>query len=450
MPAHIQAAHKRPTSPWLILGFFTLAYALAYLDRQVLTLLIEPIRHSVGLSDTQLGLLQGGAFAICFALGGVPLGWLVDNGNRVRVASGCIAVWSIATGFTGLGTTYAQLLAARSATAVAEAGCSPAAISVFADVFAPRQLPRATAIYMSAPYIGGGAALFLGGLALHGFEQSGGLVLPLAGHLEPWQAVFVVLALPGLLLALLMLLLLREPPRLGSGAASVRQTSLRETVRFIARESGHLPGYFLAYACILAALFSLLTWYPALAVRAGYGEAAAVGRPLGLAFMVCGIAGTLGAQWIVGKVADQDVLPRVLRIARWMTLAVGALALAQWSTASFMPSLACYALAILATSVLTSIMPIPLQVGVPNRMRGRVTGLFLLSVNLVGVTLGTALIGAISDAFGGSAAALAAAMAGVIVACSAAAFLFLRRAARRLPPPATIPPLTTKASNEAS
>lgn len=451
MPARPPSAPPaRAANPWLILLAFTLAYALAYLDRQVLTLLVEPIRHSVGLSDTQLGLLQGGAFAICFALGGLPIGWLVDNRNRMHVASACIAAWSVATCSTGLAASYAQLLAARSATALAEAGCSPAALSVFADVFAPRQLPRATAIYMTAPYIGGGAALFAGGLALRSFERSAGLALPVVGHLLPWQAVFVTLAAPGLLLALLIRLFIREPGRTGLGKNQSQAVTLRETLHFIFVQSRHLTGYFIAYSCILAALFSLLTWYPTLAIRASYGEASAIGRPLGLAFLVCGVAGTLGAQWLVGKVSDHDVLARVMRIARWMIAAVGLLAVAQWSASSFPFSLACYALAILATSVLTSMMPIGLQVGIPNRMRGRVAGLFLLSVNIVGISLGTALIGAISDALGGGAPALAAALAGVIVACSIGAFYCMRRAALRLraepPLPSTLSP---KAHHEA-
>jgi predicted MFS family arabinose efflux permease len=433
MRSFAASSRRAPTRPWLILCAFTLAYALAYMDRQVLTLLVEPIRHSVGLSDTEFGLLQGGAFAICFALGGVPLGWLVDNRNRMHVTAGCIAAWSLATGSTGLAATYAQLLAARSATALAEAGCSPAAMSVLADVFAPRQLPRATAIYMSAPYIGGGLALFVGGSLLRHFEGSGGAVLPVLGQVAPWQAVFLALALPGLLLALWVGLFLREPARLGVAKLQNRPVSLRETVRFAAVESPYLVSYFLAYACILAALFALLTWYPSLVIRLGYGDAAAVGRPLGLTFLACGLVGTISAQWLVGKVSDAEVLGRVMRIAAWMTALVGVLALAQMLAASFAVSLALYGLTILATSVLTAMMPIALQVGIPNQMRGRIAGLFLLSVNIVGVTLGTALVGAISDAFGGGGPALARAMVGVIALCSLGAFGFVRRTARRLP-----------------
>jgi MFS family permease len=420
------------TRRWFVLFMFTLAYAFAYLDRQVLTLLVEPIRAELALSDTQLGLLQGAAFSLFFALGGVPLGWLVDNRNRIGVAAGCIAVWGVATALTGLAASYWQLVVARAGTATAEAGTSPAALSVLADLFPARLIPRATSIYMTAPYIGGGLALVGGSMALQHFTAAGGISLPMVGALAPWRAVFVSVGLPGLLLAALTWLTVREPARSGLGSATDQPVSFGRTLRFVFRDSGFLGFYFAGYAAILVIVFAVLAWYPSLAIREGLGSAASVGRPLGLIFLLSGCLGTLGSQWLVRQGGgDAEVLAKVLRaIHRFLWVQLPIVGLLTF-TRSLAPALVLYAGAIACLSVLTALMPVALQVGVPNRMRGRVAGLFLLVVNLVGSSVGPAAVGALSDAWKNDEHGLARAMLVVVVLASGAAIGFIRLALRR-------------------
>lgn len=417
---------------WLVVALFTFAFAFAYLDRQVLTLLIDPIRHSIGLNDTQVGLLQGFAFALCFAVGGVPLGWLIDNWNRTRVASACVALWSLSTVSSGIAASYSQLLAVRSITALSEAGCSPAALSIFADIFPPRLLPRVTAIYTAAPYFGGGASLFAGGYLLARFNRTSGLDIPWLGHLLPWQAVFVVIGMPGLLLALLILLCLREPARREGDKLAGGTIRLRDVLRFIGRDSGYLPAYFGAYACILAAFFSLITWYPTLAIRSAFGSAASLGPKLGVTFLVCGLMGSVSAQWFVGRAGDAQIVQRVMRLASWFIALQLPASLILARAASIETSIIGYAVMVFAIGVLTSLMPIPLQVGVPNRMRGRVIGLFIFGVNVVGTGAGPVLVGSLSDALGNTAKALSAALPGVLLACSCAAFFCMKYALKQL------------------
>jgi MFS family permease len=419
-------------SSGLLLGVLGLAYALAYFDRQLLTLLVDPIRQSLGINDTQIGFIQGFAFAVCFAVGGLPLGWLVDHVNRVRLAGVCIVSWSIATSSTGFASTYAQLLLARSATALAEAGCSPAATSIFADVFPPRLLPKATAIYMAAPIIGGGAALLVGGYAFKYFEARGGLALPLLGHLAPWQSVFMTLSAPGLLLGAFVLMAMREPVRSEDDSLPTHAVSSRDMLRFILHDSRYLLSYFGAYACILTAFFSLLTWYPTFAVRSGFGTVSLIGRRVGLVFLVFGLIGTFGAQWLVGRVRDQEVVPRIMRVAIW-TLSVLVLTSAALSmTGSAIGSFACYGLLICCMSVLTCMMPVPLQVGIPNRMRGRLVGVFIMSVNLIGTGLGPVIVGRMSDANGNTAHALLLSLGLILVLSTAGGLIFMLHASNRL------------------
>ncbi|WP_345816787.1 MFS transporter (plasmid) [Paraburkholderia sp. PREW-6R] len=420
---------------WMVVALFAAAFAFAYVDRQILTLLIDPIRHSLGLSDTQVGLLQGLAFALCFAIGGIPLGWLVDNRNRVRVASGCIALWSVATASSGLASGYAQLLAVRSATALSEAGCSPAALSIFSDLFPPRMLPRATAIYTAAPYIGGSASLVAGGFLLNHFVHTGGMDLPGIGHLQPWQAVFTVVGAPGLLLALLILFGVREPQRSEDAEKKKNSASLRDVMRFVTRDAAHLRGYFCGYTCILAAFFSLITWYPTFAIRSHFGSAASLGPVLGIAFLLCGLAGSLGGQGFVGRVADTEVVGRVIRLAaRFSLMLIPAIVLMAFGK-TLVWSAAGYAVMVFVISMLTSLMPIPLQVGVPNRMRGRVIGCFIFGVNVVGTGAGPLLVGAASDRLAVGpvdAHALSVSLAVVLLVCACAAYFSFKGALRKL------------------
>ncbi|MCO1438208.1 MFS transporter [Burkholderia multivorans] len=419
---------------WIAVALFSAAFALAYLDRQILTLLIDPVRQSLGLSDTQVGLLQGLAFALCFAIGGIPLGWLVDHCNRVRVAAGCIALWSVATASSGLAGSYVQLLAVRSVTALSEAGCSPAALSIFADQFPPRQLPRATAIYTAAPYIGGSASLMAGGVLLGYFSRTGGLDLPWLGHLQPWQAVFTVVGVPGLILALLILAGVREPSRVNDMRLPEARVSLGDVSRFVAQDAPHLRGYFCAYACILAAFFSVLTWYPTFAVRNGFGPGASLGPMLGTMFLVCGLAGSLSGQCFVGRVADSQIVARVMRVTSGVTALLIPAAIVLALVPRFAVSLAGYGAMVFLISMTTSLMPIPLQVGVPNRMRGRVIGCFIFGVNVVGTGVGPLAVGAISDHIAGGRMdghALAVALAIVVVVSASGAFIAMRRALAR-------------------
>ena len=440
----------RETQPsphaWFVLFLFTLSFALSYVDRQVLTVLVEPIRHEFALSDTQIGLLQGLAFALFYTTAAVPLGWLVDNTNRIRVAATCIAVWSVATASCGVVTSYFQLIFARAGTAAAEAGCSPAALSVMADIFPARLVPRASAIYLLAPYVGGGIALAAGSYLLQYFTTVGGLNLPFAGHFAPWQAVFVVIGLPGLLLSALMWLTIGEPVRIeGKGvAAADRAISFRETVRYIVKDSSYLVLYFSAFIFVLTTFFTLLSWFPTFVIRevGGAANAASSGRILGGIFMIFGSLGTLATSVITRHLADDKVLPYVLRVMLIAVIVQIPLVIALSLTFSPFASYMLYAAEIFCISLLSALMPIPmLQASVPNRMRGKIIGIFLLTVNLIGSSVGPALVGRLSDVFKSAPHPLATGLLIVLVFSTITAALLLFLTLRRISVQAVLPHL---------
>lgn len=195
---------------WYVLGVLVVVYILNFIDRQILSILAVDIKHDLGLSDADLGFLGGAAFAVFYALFGIPLGRLADNWHRVRLLSLGLAVWSTMTALSGFARNQAELSLARMGVGVGEATASPTAYSLISDYFPKRQRATALAIYSSGLYIGGGVSLLIGakiGQLWNGAYPGGG---PLG--LVGWQAAFLAVGIPGLLVAV-WISTLREPVR---------------------------------------------------------------------------------------------------------------------------------------------------------------------------------------------------------------------------------------------
>ena len=187
---------------------FSICFVMAQADKQVMGLLAGPVQEQFRLSNVQLGLLQGAAFALAFAVGGIPIGRLLDGGPRIRIAAGCVLLWSLATLGSGLAGSFGVLVLCRAATAFAEAGLPPAAFSIFAQR-GEREAAKLISGFMLAPFVGGGLVLLLGGLLLK--MAGAGVLLP--GWSQPWRMVLFAVGAPGLALAALLWTNGREPRR---------------------------------------------------------------------------------------------------------------------------------------------------------------------------------------------------------------------------------------------
>lgn len=199
-----------PAYSWYALGVLVVVYVLNFIDRQILSILANDIKADLGVDDAYLGFLYGTAFAIFYALFGIPLGKLADSWKRVRLMTIGLALWSAMTAFSGFARDAATLTVARIGVGVGEATASPSAYSLISDWFPARLRATALAIYSSGLYIGGGISLAIGGLIVDRWNEAfpDGGPLGLAG----WQAAFIAVGLPGLLLAL-WVFTLREPVR---------------------------------------------------------------------------------------------------------------------------------------------------------------------------------------------------------------------------------------------
>lgn len=210
-PDHAERAKETvPAYSWYALSILVVVYVLNFVDRNIISILAEDIKADLGLRDDQIGFLYGTAFGVFYALFGIPLGKLADNWHRVRLMTAGLAVWSAFTALSGFAKNFSMLSIARIGVGVGEATASPSAYSLISDWFPKKMRATALAIYSSGLYIGGGISLLIGGAIVENWNEAYPVDPPLG--LAGWQAAFIIVGLPGLLLALLVFTL-REPLR---------------------------------------------------------------------------------------------------------------------------------------------------------------------------------------------------------------------------------------------
>lgn len=429
--ADYRATRGYPLPTGYVLAVMLVCSTLSYVDRQVISLVVQPIKSSFGLSDTAVGLLQGLAFSLCYAVAGLPLAYAVDRTHRVRLASGCVAIWSAATAACGMVTSYPGLLVARATTAISEAGFSPAALSILSDIVPPAKVPRVGAIYLLGPSLGVGIALLLGGWLLEGFVGTGGLSL-LGMHFEPWQALFLCIGAPGFLLALLLLLTVHEPVRTTSAfaaqaGADAGTTSLKVALR---GTGDFLIPYVVGSTMIMLVQFAQAAWTPTFFVRSWGLEPHTAGQTLGPIFIVCAIAGAIAASVLAKGSDGQRTLERVVQIVLAGAALLGPAAVLMPLAPSFAVALALYGLLAFSFSLVASLATAPILLVLPSGVRGRgiAAGGFLLAV--VGGGGGPLLVGLVTDQVFGDEARLGwsiSLVCGVAVVVGSAVMLHARR-----------------------
>jgi MFS family permease len=212
-----EAPYPRPAYAWYVVIVLTFVYVFSFIDRQILNLMVGPIRRDLQISDTEMSLLTGFSFALFYTFFGLPLGRVADSGNRRGLIAAGFAIWSLFTAGSGLARNFIQMAIMRMGVGVGEATLSPAAYSLITDYFPPHRRATAQSIYNIAQYLGTGVAFMVGGAVIGLASAQPEWILPLVGSIHSWQLVFFIVGLPGVLLSLLMLSV-AEPVRRGPGA----------------------------------------------------------------------------------------------------------------------------------------------------------------------------------------------------------------------------------------
>ena len=385
------------SAAWWALVLLTATYTFSFIDRQIINLLVDPIRADLSLSDSQVSFLQGLAFVLPYVILSIPLGRIVDRANRIRVLVFGILIWTVSCVTCGLAKNFWQLGVARMGVGAGEASVTPASWSLLADYFPENKRALPVSIFLMGPYLGAGLSLILGAEVVGWASGLGAIELPMVGALAPWQLTFMLVALPGLLMVFL-LPLLQEPPRTQRLTQAAAPLSWNDVAHYVWPRRGVFGAYLLGAPFIVLVLYALQAWVPSLLIRVHGLEIVEAGRYYGSIALIAGSAGVLSgpaaARWLASRV-DPARAPLVTSI--WSTsllipVLVGA-GLAESLTWTLLlitgaSYLVTFPLALFATG---------LQSASPNEMRGLMAGCYVLSTNLIGLALGPASVALAND-----------------------------------------------------
>ena len=366
-----------------------LAYICSFIDRQILALLVTPIKVSLDLSDFEISLAQGLAFSMFFCLAAIPVGRLVDRFERRLIVIGGLLMWSLATAMCGWVGGFASLFMARMFVGIGEAVLSPAAYSIIPDAFPPDRIVRANAIYSLGSLLGTGMAFLFGGTVItvvNGLDN-----LPFG--LEPWRLTFMAAGSLGLF-AIVALLFAREPRR---RIARTREAPpLGEALLYIwRRRADYLPLYLISVFLSMTGYAGML-WYPTHLYRVfGIGPAEA-GFTVGIVMLTVAPLGTFLATMMTEHLARRGQIDAPVRVLVGLSLLIvpGTLCslVDDFRLSLVLFSIMAFCQGAFAANVIASI-----QFITPSRVRGLNSSIYMLVLTLGALGIGTALVGGLSD-----------------------------------------------------
>lgn len=382
---------------WFALALLLFVYTCSFIDRQLLSILVQPIRADLGLSDTEISLLQGFAFALFFATFGVPLGAVADRSNRRNLIMAGLVTWCLATAACGLSHSFFTLFIARVIVGAAEACLSPAAYSLISDLFRPENRARAIAIYASGAYFGAGMGFLAGGQVVV-LAENAIRTFDIA-TLSSWQLSFIVAGLSGLVLPP-VLLLLREPSRKGRLSTSGKPPRTKDGLRFLLdRRKFYVP--FLATLCVTSIInYNLFSWTPTLLQRQFGFSLPASGAIFGVILLTGGLAGMALAGILIDRVRTDRREALALHICAIATaLVLPSILMATLSDNSDL-AIAGFAGAIFFIALIVPLGPFVVQAISPNEYRGFAASIYILVLNIIGLGFGPTMSAMIAEAFG--------------------------------------------------
>ncbi len=393
----IDVPYPSPAYGWYVAIILVLIYTSSFIDRSMLSLMVGPIRADLGLSDFQLSLLQGFAFAAFYTAMGLPLGRLADRSKRNRMVAIGVAIWSVATATCGLARSFTQLFLSRIGVGIGEATLAPAAYSMITDSVPRHRLAGAFSVYNVGIPLGTGLALVIGGTVISMMQASGGdaVAVPILGALKSWQVAFIVAGAPGLILAMLMLTV-REPIRRGM-ISNLKKLSLRESFSYLSENRRTYTSIYIGCALYGIVTFGYSQWIPTALARNFSWNLGDVGKTYGTIVLTCGTLGVLLAGWVANRVVRSGTPDAAFRIV----IIIGALL---WPFLIIAPLVGDRHLALIAFGVVAFLMnawpgcaATALQSITPNQLRGQVTAIYVFIGSTISFGAGPTLVAMITQ-----------------------------------------------------
>ncbi|ARS50349.1 MULTISPECIES: spinster family MFS transporter [Pseudomonadaceae] len=379
---------------WVTVAILMVAYVLSFVDRQILNLLVEPIRRDLMISDTQMSLLMGLSFALFYTVCGIPLGRVADTRSRRGLIAVGILFWSAATAACGMAKMYWQFLLCRIGVGVGEAALSPAAYSLIADSFPAERRATAISVYSMGVYLGSGLAFLVGGLVIQFASAQGDVTLPVLGEVRPWQLIFLILGVAGVLFTLLMLAV-KEPARRGAGAGVA--VPLSEVGRYIRANRRTVLLHNFGFAGLAFAGYGSAAWVPTFYIRTYGWDAGQVGIVYGCIVAVFGCLGIVFGGRLADWMAKRGRSDANMRVGLYAALAALPLVLlfplmdsALWASVLLAPTVFCL-------SMPFGVAPAAIQEIMPNSMRGQASAIYLFVITLIGLGIGPTAVALVTD-----------------------------------------------------
>lgn len=376
------------------------AYTLGSIDRTILSLMVDPVRADLDLSDFEISLLQGLAFAILYSAAGIPIGRLTDRVNRRNLLAGGIAFWCVATASCGLASNFMQLFIARMGVGVGEATLGPTSASIISDYFAPAKRALALSIYHLGYPVGGGLALIIGAAVLDSMSGMETVSLGFLGEFKPWQMAFFVVGVPGLVIAALMFTI-KEPKRLGMIEVESQQNqnkvSFKELGHYINDRKRAYYSLYISVSLLGTLAYGTTMWYPVFFIRTYGMSASEAGYAYGLMVGIVGSLGLITGGMLSRYWADKGYKDANLRVmivsvsCKMIPLAIAPLMpTAEWALLMLVPGT-------FFGQMAPGVNGAALQNITPNQMRGQVLVISGFFSTAIGLGLGGILIASITD-----------------------------------------------------
>ena len=379
---------------WFVVFVLILASLIAFIDRQVVAIVVGPMQEDLGVGDTEIGWLYG-VFALFYAVAALPIATLADMKSRKTIIAVGIALWSLLTIACGLARNYWQIFFARMGVGIGEATLNPSTTSLIGDFFPRKDVPLALSIFQIGPIVGTGIAFIIGGMVLEIVQQAEPLTLPLIGALKPWQQTFVYVGAPGILLAGLFLFI-REPVRRVSNEPEIAQTGIGQLIHFYRTNASTLLWHHLGFVSLILTGYAFVFWSVTFFVRIHGVPAAEASQIFGWIFVIFGPMGPLIVAYIAAELkrrGHHDANITAGMIGGIATIpCVLLIQIAPSATWAYI----LYAPALLAVNSPFGIAAGALPVITPPHLRARVAAVYMFA-GAVGMMFGPPLAGAFNE-----------------------------------------------------
>ncbi len=382
---------------WYVVGLLTLANISSFLDRQILALLVAPIKRDMHLSDTKVSLLMGLSFAMFYTIFGILIGRFADRTNRRNIIITGITLWSLLTSLCAGVKNYTQFFLARMGVGVGEATLSPSAYSIITDYFPKRKLGIALSVFTMGIFLGSGLALAIGAGLVSKLPTEGMLQVPLLGSIYHWQKLFLIIGLPGLFISILMFTV-KEPARkdLLQNEGAVTKPGMLESLKIVFKYPKTYLSICLGTSFTAFVSYGCTAWVPTYFNRTFGWPVPKAGLYFGLILLAASISGVLWGGWYADKLKSKNILNGRVRVGLIATIVI---------------LLSCFIPLINNPAIVMALFFIPLffvsspmgasttaiQELMPNQVRALSSSIFLFVLNMIGLGLGPLLVAFFTD-----------------------------------------------------